>query len=252
MVPFHHQHLLYNLVNELAPSVSSRSLDMYGFSGLKGQTQVSQKGLHFYSSKVTWVFSALDAVFIKKLLEEIFRKGEVQIGELHLVPEYVEKEVFPELKDATQFLCISPIVLANPNKNSFYAKHFVSPSIDLFSDLLYESTLSRMESSGLYSESEIKEFYKFQIVPDQTYLEKIKNSDKKFARIYTIPEENGMKQEIRGYTFPFTLYAHPKVQNFVINCGLGSYNHRGYGMLDLADHSQTERKILPHWEMLAV
>jgi|JI8StandDraft_2_1071088.scaffolds.fasta_scaffold04715_1 CRISPR-associated endoribonuclease Cas6 len=251
MVPFHHQQLIYDLVNQLIPNFSTEYNHVYSFSGLKGQTQVSQKGLHFFSNKITWVVSTLSPIFIKKLIESIFQQNELQIGELLLSPDYVEKEIFPEPTNTTQFLCISPIVLVSPIKNSFYAKHFVSPSIDLFSDLLYQSTLSRIEESGLYSEAEIDEFYKFQFVPDQTYLEKIKNNDKKFARIYVLQDED-QKLEIRGYTLPFTLYAHPKVQNFVINCGLGSYNHKGYGMLDLADHSKTEREILPHWEMATV
>lgn len=251
MVPFHHQHLLYQLVDGLLPHQGQVNYAVYNFSGLKGQTQVSQRGLHFFSSKVSWVVSTLDKTFLQNLLANLFAKSEIQIGELLLQPEYVEKEVFPELGSQTHFLCISPLVLANPNRNSFYAKHFVSPFIDLFSDLLYEATMSRMEASGLYSEAEMKEFAKFQIIPDKTYLERIKNNDKKFARIYTIVE-NGVKQEIRGYTFPFTLYAHPKVQNFVLNCGLGSYNHKGYGMLDLADHSQTKRFVMPNWETAVV
>jgi CRISPR-associated endoribonuclease Cas6 len=251
MVPFHHQHLLYQLVEDLLPNYSQVNLSIHNFSGLKGQTQVSQKGLHFFSSKVSWVVSTLDKSFLQNLLASIFSKNEIKIGELLLQPEYIEREVFPELGHQTHFLCISPLVLANPNKNSFYAKHFVSPSIDLFSDLLYEATMSRMEASGLYSEEDMKSFAKFQLIPDKTYLERIKNNDKKFARIYAIPE-NGSKQEIRGYTLPFTLHAHPKVQNFVVNCGLGSYNHKGYGMLDLADHSQTKRFVLPNWEMAVV
>jgi len=224
---------------------------IHNFSGLKGQTQISQKGLHFFSYKVSWVVSSLDKAFLQNLLANLFARTEIQVGELLLQPEYIEKEIFPELGSQTRFLCISPLVLANPNKNSFYAKHFVSPAIDLFSDLLYEATMSRMEASGLYSSGEMKDFAKFQIIPDKVYLERTKNNDKKFARIYAVPED-GIKQEIRGYTLPFTLHAHPKVQNFVVNCGLGSYNHKGYGMLDLADHSQTRRLILKQWEMAVV
>jgi len=251
MVPFHHQQLLYDLLHQLLPDFAAEYPDAYSFSGLKGQTQVSQKGLHFYSNKITWVFSTLQPLLLKNMMEALFQRSEIIVGELMLIPEYVEREILPELGDATQFLCISPIVLVSPAKNSFYAKHFVSPSIDLFSDLLYQSTMSRIEASGLYSQHEIDTFYKFQFVPDKTYLEKVKDNDKKFARIYTL-QENSQKQEIRGYTLPFALHAHPKVQNFVINYGLGSYNYKGYGMLDLADHSQTQREILPHWEKVVV
>ena len=40
------------------------------------------------------------------------------------------------------------------------------------------------------------------------------------------------KVEIRGYTFPFTMYADPIVQQFVFECGMGAFTNRGFGMLD--------------------
>ncbi|NJO03714.1 MAG: hypothetical protein HC880_20425 [Bacteroidia bacterium] len=63
---------------------------------------------------------------------------------------------------------------------------------------------------------------------------------KKFARIYTV-FEGKIKYELRGYTFPFTLYAAPAVQEFIFNCGLGAYTHKGFGMIDLANVDPIER-----------
>ncbi|MDX1904230.1 MAG: CRISPR-associated endoribonuclease Cas6, partial [Thermonemataceae bacterium] len=203
---------------------------------------------HFSSHKVSLVFSSMNKTLINKLLEKIFQQEQLQIAELILRPEYVEKEIFPELSHKTQFLCISPIVLASPEKSSFYAKHFVSPSIELFSQLLYEATIERMKSCKFYTESDFNENISFKFVPDNAYLEKIKNQDKKFARIYGI-QDYTQRYEIRGYTLPFTLEASPLIQNFVINCGIGAYGYRGYGMLDLVEHQQTQRITLTNWQM---
>ncbi len=242
MVPFHHQYLVDELVASILKKEKNnfeKNID-YNFSGLKGQTRISKNGLHFYSSRVTVVFSSYNDGFIQFLLDEIFKMPSLQIGELELVPESVEKEEFPPLGTATKYLCISPIVLITNDLDNETAKKFISPTEDNFSDFLYESTMSRMEKSGLYSSEQITKFYKFQFVPDVDYLNKIRATDKKFARIYNL-QENNKNHEIRGYTLPFTLFADTEVQDFILNFGLGIYTNKGYGMLDLVEAHKTIR-----------
>jgi CRISPR-associated endoribonuclease Cas6 len=116
----------------------------------------------------------------------------------------------------------------------------VSPESDEFSDLLYDSTLARMEIQGKYTTEQLAAFYKFQIVPDQDYIQRIQASHKKFARIYPLYDSD-VKFEVRGYTFPFTLYAAKEVQQFVYENGLGHFTHKGFGMLDVANNDSIQR-----------
>jgi CRISPR-associated endoribonuclease Cas6 len=97
-----------------------------------------------------------------------------------------------------------------------------------------------MVATGKFTTEQIAAFYKFQIVPDADYLQRIQATHKKFARIYPV-YDNDVKFEVRGYTFPFTLYAAPEVQRFVYENGLGYFCHKGFGMLDIA-HSDSIRK----------
>jgi CRISPR-associated endoribonuclease Cas6 len=207
----------------------------YNFSGLKGQIKISRKGLHFYSSRVTLVFSASDKEFLDHFLAVLFEQKEVLIGNLQLVPEAVENEDPVAISDSVKFLCISPIVLLPASFNDESGKRFISPESDEFSDLLYESTLSRMEASGKYSAEELAQYYKFQVIPDKDYIDRIQSSHKKFARIYPLFDSD-VKYEVRGYTFPFTLYAPTPVQQFVYEHGLGHFSHKGFGMLDVASN----------------
>ncbi len=241
VLPFYHQHLFSRFIKDLLADTSFGVDDnlFYNFSGLKGQTRVSRKGLHYCSRKVTLVLSALRIEVIDGLLESLFSRGNVQIGELDLVPEAVEQELMPEQREMTKYICISPLVVSSPRFHRD-TKEFIVPSMDKFSDLLYDSTLTRMEESGHYTDVEMAEFYKFQLVPDRRYLEKIQQEEKKFARIYPL-EGQGSEVEVRGYTFPFVLYAHPQVQNFICNCGLGEYTDYGFGMLDFAHSDPTQR-----------
>ena len=162
------------------------------------------------------------------------------VGNLHLVPESVESEEPVAIGDEARFLCISPIVLIPAAFNDERGKKFISPESDEFSDLLYESTLSRMEATGKFTTEQLAAFYKFQILPDSGYIQRIQSSHKKFARIYPL-YDNDIRFEVRGYTFPFTLYASKEVQQFVYENGLGYFTYKGFGMLDIANNDSIHR-----------
>ncbi len=242
ILPFHHQYILSQLIMDIFKDCDDRytSYEYYNFSGLKGQTKVARTGLCYFSSKVTLVFSSPNEDLIKEFLRCLFERPEVELGQLKLIPESVlrEEDVMFE-KNSGKFICISPLVLVSPSAG-LGAKKFITPDSDTFSDLLYESTMNRMERSGRFSAEKIASFYKFQLVPDKNYLEKIKTEEKKFARIYPTYDEEE-KYEVRGYTMPFTLLAEPEVQQFVFDCGLGEIANRGFGMLDIAHAEPTKR-----------
>ncbi len=240
-VPFHHQHLLTHLVSELRKDSPTQwqNYNLYNFSGLKGQTKVSRNGLHFYSSRITWVLSSRSTEFITHIVQKIFSYPSIFVGQLELIPESVEKEITPNLETEVKYICISPLVVNEGQSNVSLAKKFVAPDTDSFSDLLYESTLNRMEQSREFSQEKLSNFFKFQLIPDKDYLHKIKQDQKKFARIYTIPDLQNA--EVRGYTLPFTLCAMPEVQDFVFENGLGVHTTQGYGMIDLANTNPITR-----------
>ena len=249
-MPFHHQYLLAQIIKGVLISGGDEkyaNYTHYNFSGLKGQTKVSRKGLHFYSSKVTVVFSSLDSGFLDYFLHHLFTYEEIQVGNLILVPELVEEEVIGGITNEMKYVCISPIVLKAPVFQSNVSKAFIHPDMDEFSDLLYDSTMERMESSKQYSKSDFSSFFKFQIIPDQNYLSKLSKAKKKFARIYHV-YQNDVKYEVRGYTFPFTLFAAKEVQEFLFNSGMGYLSNKGFGMMDVAfDNKEIQdRKLNPY------
>jgi len=213
----------------------------FNFSGLKGQTKISRKGLHFYSAKATLVFSSGDKEFLDYFSQVLFKHKELMVGNLFLVPEAIEREDPVLVTDSQKFLCISPIVLLPGAFNDEKSKRFISPEEDEFSDLLYESTLQRMAASKRFTEEQLTGFYKFQVVPDKAYLERIESGHKKFARIYPLYDLD-IKYEVRGYTFPFTLYAPDAVQRFIYESGLGYFSHKGFGMLDVSHSTPISHK----------
>lgn len=244
-VPFHHQYLLAQVIKGILVKGGNTDFinySFFNFSGLKGQTKVSRKGLHFYSAKVTLVFSSPNKSFIDYFLLNLFEQKQIDIAGLTLEPESVELEEPMEHGDSEKFICISPLVLLNASFNDNSAKRFIQPETDSFSDLLYESTISRMQQANLYTEEQLTSFYKFQVVPDKDYIARLTAAQKKFARIYPVYDQD-VKYEIRGYTFPFTMYAAKEVMEFAFNCGLGQFTHKGFGMLDLANANPSDRVL---------
>lgn len=242
-LPFHHQFILAQMIKGLMVKGGHpdyKDFGFYNFSGLKGQTKVSRNGLQYFSSRVTLVLSSPNEGFLQYILAQLFDLSTINLGNLQLVPEAVEKENTPVLVEEVKYICISPLVLLSPDLYDSAGKRFVLPESDEFSDLLYESTMLQMEQSGWYSSEQIESFFKFQIVPDAAYLKKISESQKKFARIYPVYNQD-LKYEVRGYTFPFKLFASPEVQDFVFTCGLGLFNQKGFGMLDLANQDPNSR-----------
>jgi len=242
-VPFHHQFLLAQLIKGIlvkGGNPAFRDYSFYNFSGLKGQTKVSRNGLHFYSSKVTLVFSCPNQDFINYFLKNLFTFPQLEIGNLQLQPDSVELEQKAEMKDSMKFICISPVVILVPNFYDEQGKRFIAPESEQFSDYLYDTTMSRMEQFGEYTAEQIATYFKFQFVPDKDYLNKIRETQKKFARIYPMFDQD-VKYEVRGYTLPFTLHAAKEVQEFLFTCGLGIYTHKGFGMLDIANTDPSQR-----------
>jgi CRISPR-associated endoribonuclease Cas6 len=236
VVPFHHQYLLSQLIKGVIVSGGKKqflNFDYYNFSGLKGQTKVSRKGLHFFSQYVTLVFATPDEDFLNYFLNKLFKLQQVNVGSLLLQADHVEQEELLDFGDHAKFVCISPVVLLKPDFNDDNSKRFIIPSSDGFSDILYECTMERLIKTG-YTSSQIERFYRFQVMPDEVYLKRLREQQKKFARIYPVYDHD-VKYEVRGYTFPFTIYAEKEVLQFIFQCGMGYFTQKGFGMLDIAN-----------------
>jgi CRISPR-associated endoribonuclease Cas6 len=239
-VPFHHQYLLAQLFKGLlllGGDPRYLNYNHFHFSGLKGQTKVSRQGLHYLSYFTTVVIASENEEFMRYLLTQIFSKEVHYLGNLQLAPHSMEREMVKENSAEQKLICISPLVLAEPVYDSAESKAFISPDKDEFSDMLFESTITRLADVSGKTEEELQEYSAFQVVPDMDYIERLTLSGKKFARIFSVFHMD-VRYEVRGYVFPFTLYATEKMQEFIFFNGLGALPHKGFGMIDRIDHDK--------------
>ena len=242
-VPFHHQFLLAQML-KAAVLVGGKSEYLnfieFNFSGLKGQTKSSRKGLHYYSSRVTLIVSSRNVDFLNYLLASMFKMDRLEMGSLILTPERVELENLPDTSNYEKFICLSPILLAKPSLTDSNASDFIDPRTDEFSDKLYDLTMQHIENLNLFDAGTRETFNKFQIEPDKAYLEKLEENNKKFSRVYPTYDQD-VKFEVRGYTFPFFFYAAAELKEVIFLDGLGAMPHKGFGMIDLANEDPNDR-----------
>lgn len=243
-VPFHHQYYLFRFFKGLIKKCDReefKDFRHYNFSGLKGQTTVSKSGLHFYSSKITVVFSCSDKDFIDSIIEVLFSLPEIKLNGLTIIPHSVELENEIEFKEETKYICISPLILLTPEFSSDSGKKFIAPESSEFADHLRSALLEKNDFNDLGG---------FDFYPDRNYLNKLEDRGKKFSRVYPLFDQD-IPYEVRGYTFPFTLRAAPELHQYLFENGMGLFNDKGFGMLDLAEvtpGSQTVPYFTGHLE----
>ena len=226
-IPLHHQSLLAESLSKLMDQFSTDH-SLINFSSLKGTSKIQNGFMRFLSSKVTLVISSRREDLIEKLVSKIFENPFLAVGKMNLIPRSHEVIPDPEFLQKMRYLCISPLIFIDPNKDPERSQLTIDPTSQEFSDILYEQTLDRMEKAG-YTESQLNSFAEFDAQPDRDYVSKLQETGKKFARYYRSADGSTMM----GYLLPFTLHAHPEVQRFIWDCGAGVLNDQGYGMVDL-------------------
>jgi CRISPR-associated endoribonuclease Cas6 len=155
------------------------------------------------------------------------QQASIQIHEMILVPDAYETAYAPTLGWETRYVSMSPMILFDPTENFDAPRDLLNPYAAEFSDLLFDTLLDRMEKFPL-RQFDFEQYGKFQIVPDARYIEKLRVQKKKLGRALEVKDT-----KVKAYLFPFTLYAHPDVQNFIYDAGIGAMGADGFGCLDL-------------------
>ncbi|HLG34530.1 MAG TPA: CRISPR-associated endoribonuclease Cas6 [Bacteroidia bacterium] len=228
VLPLHHQKLISIFVREMLEDEPNHT-GLYNFSTLKGTSKVQAGQIRYMSSKVSLAFASADDKIVEHLIQRIFSFKEVHIGKMVVIPKAHQLIHDPEFKVQMKYVCISPLVIERGVAGEEPRNAPLDPSTHAFSDHLYNVTIERMEKAG-YSEEDLNSFAEFELQPDKAYMQRINEQGKKLVRHY----KNDDNEVMPGYLIPFTLHAHPKVQKFIWDTGLGLYCNNGFGMVDLA------------------
>ena len=226
-IPLHHQKLISHVIREMLSDLPGHN-PLYNFSTLKGTSKVQTGQIRFHSSKVSLVFSSVDDKLVEHVTQRIFSFQQINIGKLELYPKGHQVIPDPEFNQRMKYVCISPLIVEPSVPEDAARPEALDPSSHEFSDQLYNSVIERMEDAG-YSDEDLNSFAEFELQPDINYINKISADGKKLSRNY----KNDNNESMSGYLIPFVLHAHPKVQKFIWDAGLGLYCNNGFGMIDI-------------------
>ncbi|MBK5285021.1 MAG: CRISPR-associated endoribonuclease Cas6 [Bacteroidia bacterium] len=226
-LPLHHQKLISSFISEMLEDFPNHT-GIYNFSTLKGTSKVQAGQIRFHSSKVSLAFASLDDKIVEHVVHKIFSLEEVQIGKLGLIPKAHQLIQDPEFSMQMKYVCISPLVVEPADVGEEPRQTPLEPATHEFSDHLFNTMIERMEAAG-YSEEDLNSFAEFELQPDKDYIKRMNEQGKKLVRYY----KNDNNDMMPGYLIPFTLHAHPKVQKFIWDAGLGLYCNNGFGMIDV-------------------
>jgi CRISPR-associated endoribonuclease Cas6 len=240
LLPFHQQGILHTFFQQHLDRFPREVLYepiQISFSGVKGHSIVHRDGLEYDSPKITVVVSSPYKFLIEELIEEIFSWPSFELDCLVVKPSQALVELPPDFFPEENYVCLSPLAVRYVPGNQLENKKHLEPEDPFFNRLLWESTFSRMKSSGFFAESEWQALTPFQFNPDLDYIQKSVEMNRKISRMYALPSTEA-GTEIRAYTFPFQLSADPEIHKFLFYCGFGAFTQRGFGMLDLANKTQ--------------
>ncbi len=228
VLPLHHQKLISNFIHEMMEDEPNHT-GLFNFSTLKGTSKVQAGQIRFHSSKVSLAFASADDNIVQHVIHRVFSYGEVHVGKMALIPKGHQLIHDPEFKTQMKYVCISPLVVEPAVVGDEARSTPLEPTSHEFSDHLFNSVIERMENAG-YSDEDLNSFAEFELQPDKEYVNKVNAQGKKLVRHY----KNDNNEVMPGYLIPFTLHAHPKVQKFIWDTGLGLYCNNGFGMIDIA------------------
>ena len=226
-IPLHHQKLISHVIRDILSDSPAHST-LYNFSTLKGTSKVQTGQIRFHSSKVSLVFSSVNDKITEHVIQRIFSFPQINIGKLELLPKSHQIIPDPPFTQRMKYVCISPLIVEPSFSDETAKPEALDPASHEFSDHLFNSVIERMEDAG-YSDDELNEFAEFELQPDMSYINKILADGKKLSRNY----KNDNNEVMSGYLIPFVLHAHPKVQKFIWDAGLGLYCNNGFGMIDI-------------------
>lgn len=81
-----------------------------------------------------------------------------------------------------RYLCISPLVLNNPNLSPEKALEVVDPASAEFSDLVYNAVIEKMEKAG-FGQEQLNQYAEFEIIPDSEYINKVHYEGKNMPEV---------------------------------------------------------------------
>ena len=184
--------------------------------------KIQDHRLRIDSDTITWFISFLPEQSTEEFIKGVFAEQLFSIGDklskvqfrvanIELLPE-------PDFSKPNQFNTLSPVCITRhiPEQNR----------------IAYESPDSNYAREALLCnlKNKYKAFYGKEFEGDEQFDFKLLYTPK--SKLIMIKANTPEQTQVKGFTFRFTLKAHPGLMHVMYQCGLREKNSTGFGMVD--------------------
>ncbi len=250
LLPFNYNHklmsALYGLIRSSDQAYSlflhndgfvhqGKHFKLFTFSELKinGPYRVTKQGLNAGTNRLIWYVSTPVDKSIENIVMGIFEKNSIELRYSSTTLRFditgVETMPEPEIKETMHFTCLSPIFMdtfiddpETGKKKSWTLNYFKDN--EKFVENIKNNLIRKHEI--IHKRTIHPKSFRFEF--DEKYINR-KNG--KITSLITFKAKNGSPIKLKCFNAPFTIDTDPELIKVGYECGFGSKNSNGLGMI---------------------
>ena len=206
------------------PKESAKKFKLFSFSLPKLPSYTFEPSrLRFEEGFVQWQISSPLSGFVEALVAGLSAQGTVQIeGQAYQVRN-IEIILPPRFTSSMRMMALSPITVSvsTPREDGKQNKHYVRANDERYAPLVISNLLEKYKAlTGKSCDPS-----ELQFAFDWDYIER-RGGMERVSKLILYKDTR-----IKGYLAPFFLSGEPKLLSLAWECGLGSSNSQGFGMI---------------------
>ena len=223
VLPYNYNNYLYNAITRSAHKANTlshkRDLSCFTFSQLYfEQYSISANGIRNLGKYVQWYISSARGYFLEAIFKGFTESGFIALGNVAMPIASVEVLATPEISEAMEFSCMSPITVSCNLENSKGRLRYGRIEDHDFTEKLRQDLINK--HYRIYESLPVDDNLTFEF--NEHYMQ----NKRRVTRLISF---NGIK--ILGYMIPFRVTGNPELIRVGYQMGFGNRNNCGFGMV---------------------
>jgi len=203
---------------------------LFSFSRLQiPQYRTEGRFMKILSDTAEWYLSFLPERSTQEFIQGVFREQQFDLGnrQAHICcrVQSIEMLPLPQFTEQMSFRTLSPMCLTLKRENG--TDEYVAPDHPMAKELIRQNLLDK------YKASTGKDF------PDKNFAFDFAVTNQPRSSLITIKADTPQESKIRAFSCDFQLTAPVELMKICYDCGIGSKNSLGFGMVE----DRKEKKI---------
>lgn len=206
---------------------------LFSFSRLQiPQYRTEGSFMKILSETAEWYLSFLPERSTQEFIQGVFREQQFELGNrqarIRCRVQSIEMLPLPQFTEQMSFRTLSPMCVTLKRENG--TDEYVAPDHPMAKELIRQNLLEK------YKASTGNDF------PDNDFAFDFKVTSQPRSSLVTIKADTPQESKVRGYNCRFQLTAPEELMRIAYDCGIGSKNSLGFGMVEEMDRENKLKK----------